>query len=352
MQRKIDVSSLPISFPKSNAGDCKRNTIRCATVLLGLVLAVAVAPAQTKSAFEVASVKPTSIDMTQLAAQARSGQMPRLGAHINGARAEYIFVSLKDLIVLAYKVKPYQVTGPDWIGNTRFDIAAKLPDGASRDDVPQMLQTLLEERFKLALHRETKEHPVLALVVGKGGPKMKESPEAPKAIDPNAPLASGERQVDGPDGPMRMTVNRETGGATMNMGNKGTIHYGMDPATRSLKVEASGVTMTGFADMLTSFSMAGGGLQVKDMTGLTGYYQVAISFAMEDLLNMARSQGYAVPNRPADGSGPALPGDAASTPAGSTLFEAVHSLGLNLEPRKAMVEQLVIDHIEKTPTEN
>lgn len=106
-----------------------------------------------------------------------------------------------------------------------------------------MLQSLLEERFKLVLHRETKEHPVLALVVGKGGPKMKESPEAPKPIDPNAPLAPGERQMDGPDGPIRTTVNTRTGGATMNMGAKGAISYGMDPAARSMKIEASQVTM-------------------------------------------------------------------------------------------------------------
>lgn len=348
MRTQINFTSLQFS----SAGSGKRRATRFSAVLLGLALAVAVAPAQTKPTFEVASIRPTSMDMAQLAAQARSGQMPRVGAHIDGGRAEYVFVSLKELIVLAYKVKPYQITGPDWISNQRFDIAAKLPDGASRDDVPAMLQSLLEERFKLVLHRETKEHPVLALVVGKGGPKLKESPEAPKPIDPNAPLASGERQVDGPDGPMRMTVNRGTGGATMNMGNKGTITYGMDPATRSLKVEGSGVTMSGFADMLTGLSMAGGGLQVKDMTGLTGYYQVAISFAMEDLINMARSQGFAVPNRAGDASGPALPGDAASTPAGSTLFDAVHSMGLSLESRKAMVEQLVIDQVEKTPTAN
>jgi uncharacterized protein (TIGR03435 family) len=127
----------------------------------------------------------------------------------------------------------------------------------------------------------------------------------------------------------------------------------MDPATRSMKIEASQVTMGGFADMLSSLSQAAGGRQVKDMTGLTGNYQVAISFSMADLMNMARAQGVAVPNLPAEAGAGALPSDAASDPGGSsTLFRAVESMGLKLESRKAVVEQLVIDHVEKTPTEN
>jgi uncharacterized protein (TIGR03435 family) len=291
--------------------------------------------------------------MAQIAAAAQSGEMPRLGPRVDGARAEYIFMALKDLISLAYKVKPFQITGPDWMATQRFDIIAKLPDGASKDDVPQMLQALLEDRFKLALHRESKESPVLGLVVGKGGPKMKESAEAPKPIDAAAPLAPGERQIDSPDGPMRMTVNAKNGSSTMNMGAKGTVSYSMDPATRSMKIEASQVTMGGFADMLSSLSQAGGGQQVKDMTGLTGNYQVALSFSMEDLMNMARAQGVAVPNLPAEASAAATPADAASDPGGSsTLLRAVESMGLKLESRKAVVEQLIIDHVEKIPTAN
>ncbi len=315
-----------------------------------VALAAAVAPAQTKPTFEVASIKPTALEMTKLMAQVQSGDMPRVGARVDGARAEYIFMPLKDLMVIAYSVKPYQITGPDWIVSERFDIIAKLPDGASKDDVPLMLRSLLEDRFKLAVHRESKEHPVLALVVGKGGPKMKPSPEA-KPIDPDAPLAPGERKMDGPDGPIRMTVNTKTGSATMNMGAKGTISYSMDPATRSMKIEASQVTMGGFADMLTTFSQASGGQQVKDMTGLTGNFQVAISFSMEDMMNMARAQGAGGANPPSVAA--AMPADAASAPGGSsTLFQAVESMGLKLETRKAVLEQLVIDHVEKSPTAN
>lgn len=78
----------------------------------------------------------------------------------------------------AYGVKPYQITGPDWLATMRFDIVAKMPEG-SKKDAPKMLQALLEERFKLTTHRASAEHPVLALVVGKGGPKLKASAEKP-----------------------------------------------------------------------------------------------------------------------------------------------------------------------------
>lgn len=318
-----------------------------------LFVAAVCAPAQTPLAFEVASIKPSPpLDMTKLAAQVQNGQMPRLGAHVDAARAEYIYVSLRDLIALAYKVKPFQITGPDWLASERFDIVAKLPDGASKDDAPKMLQTLLEERFKLAAHTENKEHPVFALVVGKGGPKMQESSE-PVAIDPNAPLKPGEREMDTPDGPVRMSVG-QNGTATLNMGAKGTINYRVDPATQSMHLEASRVTMAGFADMLTQFAqVTGGGRQVVDMTGLKGYYQVALDFSLADLLNMAQAAGVNVPLPGGGAAGSGRPADAASEPGGSmSLFRAVESMGLKLEQRNAPVEQLVIDHLEKTPTEN
>jgi uncharacterized protein (TIGR03435 family) len=260
-------------------------------------------------------------------------------------------MALEDLIVLAYKVKPFQITGPDWIASQRFDIVAKLPDGASKDDAPKMLQALLEDRFKLAIHRESKEHPVLALVAGKGGPRMKGSP-APEAIDENAPLKPGEMKVDTADGPMRITIDRKTGGSTINMGAKGTASISMNAANQSMRLEASQVTMEGFADMLSQFSgIAGGALQVVDMTGIKGNYQVALEFPLADLLAMARSAGADIPAMP--GGAAAMPADAASDPgSSSSLLQAVQALGLKLESRKAVLEQLVIDHVEKTPTEN
>jgi uncharacterized protein (TIGR03435 family) len=183
---------------------------------------------------------------------------------------------------------------------------------------------------------------------------MKESSEAPEAIDANTPLKPGEMTTDTADGPVRVTVGKN-GSATMNMGAKGVISYKMDPATQSLHMEGSKVTMAGFADMLTKFSQmsGGGGRQVVDMTGLKGNYEVALDFPLADLMNMARAAGIDMPAL-AGGAAPGTsPAAAASDPGGSSsLFAAVQALGLKLEQRKAVVEQLVIDHVEKTPTEN
>ena len=105
----------------------------------------------------------------------------------------------------------------------RFDIAARLPEGATKDDVPEMLRALLVERFKLAAHREKSEQPVLGLVVGKGGPKLKESTETPEAFDENAPLKPGESKMDTPDGPIRLMKNAD-GSTTYNMGCERNLH--------------------------------------------------------------------------------------------------------------------------------
>jgi len=194
--------------------------------------AATTAPAATASAasdltFDVASVRPSApLDMAKMMADMQAGKMPNFGMHLNGLRAEFNYLRLKDLIVAAYKVKDYQITGPDWLNKTdaqRFDIVARLPEGSSKDDAPKMLQALLEDRFKLKVHRVTQEHPVQALVVGKGGPKMKESPGDAPPLDLDVPLKPGEMQIDTPDGPARMTVDMKNGGGTMNMGTKGII---------------------------------------------------------------------------------------------------------------------------------
>jgi uncharacterized protein (TIGR03435 family) len=327
-----------------------RKTLRRFTLCLALTAVAALA--QTALTFEVASIKPAApLDMMKVAADVQAGHMPKIGPHVDAARAEYTYMALKDLIVIAYKVKPYQITGPDWIATTRFDIVAKMPEGSAKADAPKMLQALLEDRFKLALHREKKENPVLALVVAKGGSKMKEAP-APEAIDENAPLQPGEMQTDTPDGPVRVTVNPKTGESNVNMGAKGSLHQKLDPATMTLHLDATQLKMEGLVDMLTQFSQmtGGGGRQVVDMTELKGYYAVALDFSLADLIAMARAQGMDVPAIPGAGG---TPGIAASDPSGSSsLFAAVQALGLKLEQRRAVTDQLVIDHLEKTPVEN
>jgi uncharacterized protein (TIGR03435 family) len=313
--------------------------------------AAAATPALT---FDVASVKPAApLDQAKLQADIKEGKMPKFGQQLDGARAEYHFTSLKELIVYAYKVKPYQISGPAWLNTERFDIMAKLPDGATKADVPKMLQALLAERFKLAVHRDSKEQPVLALVVSKGGPKLKESAGVPVAIDESAPLKPGEMKIDGPDGQIRMTVDPKNGSMVMNMGIKGTMHQKMDMATRNIHLDADMINMAGFAEMMTQMMQigGGGGRQVVDMTDLKGYYQVAIDISLEEIMKMSRAAGGDMGGAPAPDTS-ARPADAASDPGGMSVTDTVQTLGLKLTPRKAVLEQLIVDHAEKTPTEN
>jgi uncharacterized protein (TIGR03435 family) len=111
--------------------------------------------------------------------------------------------------------------------------------------------------------------------------------------------------------------------------------------------------MAGFVDLLSQIMQIGGPASklVVDQTGLTGHYEVSLTLSFADLMAAARAQG-------GDAGGSAgTPGGAAaeaSDPggAGSTVYASVEKLGLRLEPRKAVVKQLIVDHAEKTPTEN
>src|SRR5664279_5507214 len=118
------------------------------TIGAGLLFVTSVDFAQApaaKMSFEVASVKTAApLDMMKLAAAMQNGEAPKVGMHVDAGRVEFTYVDLKSLISIAYKLKPYQISGPDWMATTRFDIIAKFPSGATKDDIPQMLQALLE----------------------------------------------------------------------------------------------------------------------------------------------------------------------------------------------------------------
>lgn len=141
-------------------------------------------PADAPPTFEVASIR---------VSQTRGGGR---GEGMHGFRQENIQfgpasvtlrnASLRSCMRAAYKVMDYQVTGPDWIGQARYDIVAKSPGPASEDQLRLMLQNLLADRFKLAFHHQTKELPAWVLTVGKNGPKFKESAtEGESNIEPD-----------------------------------------------------------------------------------------------------------------------------------------------------------------------
>jgi uncharacterized protein (TIGR03435 family) len=129
-----------------------------------VLLAVAVCCiAQIPKEFEIVSVKP------QAPGDTRGSIGPSPGAFIaNG-------IPLKILIEIAYRVKDFQISGgPDWIGIDHYDVSARAPAGfiPTGQQMQPMLQALLADRFRLKLHRETREMPAFAIVVGKGGPKL------------------------------------------------------------------------------------------------------------------------------------------------------------------------------------
>jgi uncharacterized protein (TIGR03435 family) len=91
---------------------------------------------------------------------------------------------------------------------------------------------------------------------------------------------------------------------------------------------------------------------VVDMTELTGNYQVALDLSMDDIRKAAQSAGVMMPAGPLPGGGDAKSGDDASDPGASSIFRSVQEMGLKLDARKAPLELIVVDHIERTPTEN
>ncbi|MGD0888921.1 MAG: TIGR03435 family protein [Acidobacteriaceae bacterium] len=209
------------------------------------------------------------------------------GPKSNRASSDQIIITdqtLKQLVVLAYSVQPYQVSGPAWMESVCFDITAKYPPGTKFSDRWLMLRSLLEDRFKLTVHHESREMPGYALIVAKGGFKLKPS-------DPGEPSTSG--------------------------GDQGHVW-----TFRARKIEMSTLAYE-LADSL--------GDVVVDRTGLQGVYDFQLRWASDDM------------SSPADS-------DANSAP---SIFTALQdTLGLTLQRQKVPVDVIVVDHVERVPTEN
>jgi len=237
-------------------------------------------------------------------------------------RFTYINVTLKMLVQQAYNLKEFQVEGPDWIDGGGYDLIATMAPGTTTEQANQMIQTLLAERFKLVFHRETKQMPMYALVVGKGGSKMKEVEvsNTPAELPPTGgPLRAGR----GPGIRMMMSPN----GIRM----------------------AGFMTMAQLADQLTRRLAR----PVVDRTELNKTYDVDITW-MPDENDGATMKVAAV--RAAAGGGPGGPGPdgARNAPEPTqTLPQALdEKLGLKLEARKSAAEMFVIERAEKSPVEN
>ena len=286
-------------------------------IALALLGAAAVfAQNSPRPEFEVASIR-SSGDVTQ-------GQVTA-GVRIDGAQVRWAALTLKDYIGAAYRVRVYQISAPDWVSSDRFDIAATIPAGNKQDQLPEMMQALLEERFGLKLHREKKEFSVYVLEVAKNGLKMQES-----APDPSAENAD-------PRAGVTVAGTGSAQGISVNLGRGASYSFGNN------RFEAKKLTMQALAGNLERFVDR----PIVDMTGLNGAYDFALDVTPEDYQNMLIHAAVA--------AGVVLPPQAlrlldVGPPA--SLFDALQKLGLRLDARKAPLDLLVIDEARKNPTEN
>jgi len=216
-------------------------------------------------------------------------------------------VTMASLLVQAFQIQGHALVGPDWLSSRsgpRYELTATVPAGAKRDEVPLMLQNLLIERFGLKFHREQREVPGYALVVGKSGLKLKPSSGTP------APISGRDGFPNIPEGiaPGRMSLD-----------SVGTVR----------RLSAGAMSMAQFADYLDNQTDG----PVVDVTEVPGRYDIVFYFS-----------------KPLP-----ITGDPAAAPTDNRfdLLSALREqLGLELQRRKVRADLLIIDHIEQTPLPN
>lgn len=277
-------------------------TLRAISAVL-IVASGAIAQTDRRPEFEVASIKPSA-----------PGSRGMFIRPTPGGRVSITNMTLKELIVIAWSVQSFEISGgPAWLDSARYDIAAKAENSFKDGELRTMLQALLADRFQLAIHRETKELPIYALTLarkdGKLGPGLAEPKEGGCAqIEPGKPPP-----------PLSPGAPPPCGGFTMQ--------------PRALK--ASGALVAQMAAPLSRFL----GRRVVDKTGLTARFDIGFEWTPDDI-QLAQMQ---------------LPPDAPKPqfdPNGPSIFTAIQEqLGLKLESQKGPVETIVIDHVEK-PSEN
>jgi uncharacterized protein (TIGR03435 family) len=264
--------------------------------------------------FEVASIRPSPVDP--------QGRVS-VGIHIDGAQVRVASMTLRDYIGIAYRTKISNITGPDWVGSDRFDISATIPEGNKTSQIPEMFQALLAERFHLRFHREKKDFPVYALVIGKGELKLKEVP----------PDEDQGKSAE----PINIAGGGSVAGVSVNLGNGSSWSFVPN------RFEAKKLSMEQFAANLERFADR----PMVDMTGLKGQYDFGFDVNPEDYRPMLI--------RSAVAAGATLPPQALQLLDGtssSALSDALQQVGLRLDARKAPLDVIVVDEAQKTPTAN
>lgn len=269
--------------------------------------------AAPKLEFEVASIRPS---------QSSGAERVDAGLRMDGAQAHIGSQSLKNLIAMAYRVQWNMVTGPDWMASARFDISAKLPDGATTDQVPEMLQSLLADRFGLKVHHETKDAPAYALLMGKPPLKLTESP--------------ADAATPAPNGSVNVSASGSAAGVSIDLGHGSSYTFAND------QFQFHRFTMDQFVRQLALYMDH----PVVNMTGLTGTYDFTLDVTQEDY--------YILLVRSGANAGVTMPPQALQLLGGTpvSLFDALSQQGLRLEARKLPLDMIVVDHAQQTPTEN
>ncbi|MBV8845023.1 MAG: TIGR03435 family protein [Bryobacterales bacterium] len=266
-----------------------------------------------KVRFEVASIRPTTSEF------ATSGAATA-GVRIDGVQFR-ASMPLRGLVAVAYNTGPYQFETPEWMSSQWYEIAATLPEGHTKvDEVREMLQGLLTERFNMKTHRQIKDRPVYALTVAKSGISAK--------YDPLDPI---ERSVEAVStGTEMSTMAKLPRGATLAIGGD--------------KVEAKKFTMGMLADQLTRFVDR----PVVDQTGLAAdaAYDLTLELTHEDFLATRVQSAIAAGMTPPPQAMKLLEAS------GDSLHTALAKIGLKLEAKKVPMEVLVIDSADKEPSEN
>lgn len=242
--------------------------------------------------------------------------------------------AIPQLILIAYNIRPYQLNAPGDLNSQRFDIVAKIPEKSTKEDFRVMMQKLLAERFKLVIHRDTKEMPLFDLVIGKSGPKFKESPDQSDTV----------QDATGPIGPPKIGKD---GFPEMAPGRSGMLMM-----NGRARITAYKQTMEQLAGQLGNQA----GRPVMNATGLTKKYDFTLTFAPENVGGPGPFGGGPPPGGGSVAVAVAGPGGERpptdDTPLPTLAGALQEQLGLKLEGKKGPVEIIVVDKVEKTPTEN
>jgi len=331
-------------------------SVSCVTALIaaGWLIAAgelrAQAPAHADAA-QVATASPPEFDVVSVKTHKDEGMMMRIGFRPTADGFEADGVPLQLLLRQAFDLSEDRILSePDWTKSARFDISAKV----APEDAPKlkalsmqqrfaMLLPVLQDRFGLKFHHETKDLQVYTLVVAKGGPKLKEAAEvegSAAASQPATKAAGGSGDAlappppSGPDGKSGGQVTGKAGADGRGMPRGGTT---MRMSSQGMTMEGHGTPIASLAQMISNQVSA----TVVDKTGLAGKYDFTLSFMPDNFtMNGQMMRG--------PSGGPSPDGAQSQEPVGPSIFSAVQEqLGLKLVAEKQAVDVVVIDHIEQ-----